>query len=166
MIRNSYYNTSFISSHELRLIKKIADVQLHFQVSYSYLFVTARSITLFIIPTFSLSIRRRFVRMQQTDAHASEKDRGRERVLARQPGVSGRCTPMLACQREFDAPRHPLTSFYPISRSRVIPPPVRRRHRCNNGRRPDQIFVLRKLDRNLSSLTTMELFLTLVTHLF
>lgn len=45
-----------------------------------------------------------------------------ERILARQPGVSGRCTPMLACQREFDAPRHPLTSFYPTSRSRVIPP--------------------------------------------
>lgn len=44
------------------------------------------------------------------------------RVLARQPGVSGRCTPMLACQREFDAPRHPLTSFYPTSQSRVIPP--------------------------------------------
>lgn len=42
-----------------------------------------------------------------------ERGREEERILARQPRVSGRCTPMLACQREFDAPRHPLTSFCP-----------------------------------------------------
>jgi hypothetical protein len=48
-----------------------------------------------------------------------------KRDLARQPGVSGRCTPMLACQREFDAPRHPLTSFYPTPAIPGYPPSPR-----------------------------------------
>lgn len=49
---------------------------------------------------------------------------------ARQLGVSGRCTPSLACQRGFDALRRPLTSF-----QRPDPAPLLRllfrRHRPN-----------------------------------
>lgn len=61
--------------------------------------------------------------------------RGTERELerkgwdgwpARQLGVSGRCTPSLACQRGFDALRHPLTSFQrpdPASLAPSLSPP-------------------------------------------
>lgn len=59
---------------------------------------------------------------RQRDA-AKTRETERERESASQVlGVSGRCTPMLACQREFDARRHSLTSFHP-TRSWLIPLP-------------------------------------------
>jgi len=110
---------------------------LELSINVTPFFVTSRALSPFIIPTFSSSIRRS--RMQQTDARASK----RNGESPRQPGVSGRCTPMLACQREFDAPRHPLTSFYPTSRSRVIPlrtpsTPMQQRESARSNFRPSK----------------------------
>lgn len=59
-------------------------------------------------------------------------------------GVSGRCTPLLAYQRGFDALRRPLTSF--VRPDPTSPRLLLRRHRRNVESSVDQVFVLRKLD--------------------
>lgn len=121
MTMKSYYDVPFASSpHELpRSEKLIPFLELSVNADVAFLSPRAFHNTLSWFPPFPCQL-------DEDSSGYSElmhaRTRETERVLARQPGVSGRCTPMLACQREFDAPRHPLTSFYPTSQSRVILP--------------------------------------------
>lgn len=99
---------------------------------------------------------RQFVeRMQQTDACASERDR-------ESPGqATGGFRSMHPYARLPARVRRPASSSDVILPYLAIPgyPSAHRRHQYNNGSRPDQIFVLRKLDWNLFSFMSMELFL-------
>jgi len=145
-IRNCHFSLSVPSDATARASIELSIAATIFIVILSAfvgLFFSSRTLHYLFIIFTSLSLSLSLSTWQSRDAadwnwpaRAIEKEeRGRERILARQPRLSGRCTPLCSLASESSTPR--VIPWRHSTLPAIPGYPLARRHECNSGSRAE-----------------------------